>query len=1094
MRTYLINLFKYVAMAIFVLPCALAFGQITPAATAVDEITRLENAVKERKALAQTRLALEALYKRAANTNNYVLQARSLNSLIKVKDQLTDDTLYFRNSAVIDTLLASPKTPSTLKSILYVMQARRISRFDQRPRRFGMDAYRVKNLPTDYTGLTFLQRITLSVKLLDSALAGTAPKPQDTAQFKWLASNPDFLMFTTRFEDVVLLEKVTISALSQGLPLNLHKTFSKILTLPSAAFIHAVDSLTSLGRDEPALHALKAYREWMVLHRTEDETKLFIEALARKSIYLYVEGDTVVNRRYIEYLQSEVNSKYDAIKAFAIYHLCLLWNQEGNRYKNFSDRYSYSPQFETRYQYYPVRALQLYEQNKLLMAKYPPFKVPLETMVAQIKAKALRIEMDDTFVPGDDIPFKVTYKNTDTLYYRIVKINPKEPAGNTLIIANDALIKRPVVSTGTFAMPLPADNNVHATYLKLAALPTGYYRLLMSYRPINAANDTLSNICIKVTGIVALNTDDRVFVLDRKTGSPLAGAGVQAFDTKTKAKTSAILTVPASGYVTVKNVADSLAIINKGDTLGYKPTASRNQINSNIYNKDKYDDLSEFYDDNVRMQVFVDRGIYRPGQTIHYKIIFFTNHPKTGQSVLLNKENLGGGVFKTLVKNWLNNGNDYIKLLDVFNKKVDSARLTINEFGSFAGSFVIPKTAATGQWHIVGNPKTDYQNSGLFKVEEYKRPSIALSMERQKKMLLPGQQFVIKLKLRSLNGSDLNNIAISYTITRNGGLPSNHPEDFYQISYNDDRLVDTTGYTDAQGELKITVNDTALSKAQLTDSLSWGYVYNIKAKAIDLTRESTEINDAITVTTRPVSINIDMPGVVDRNSLPAITIQTTNDFEGKLKRNVRVKIYKLNESPQGSNAIKLVDQWYYKEHDWNTWFPEKSTPQAAKPRDLVLDTVINTGTNEKLQLNKEKLGAGLYQLEAITRDGDHTLGQFSRRFNVFDSKAGEWVGDDINYFNLNTAKAGDEAIWFTSSRSENFSIYRSVYVNNKRKTITQYQTLLEKPGVRQWKYRVPADATGTVLISKISVKDNQLSRSERRVYIPPVSTTPRNNC
>ena len=80
MRTYFINLFKYLAIAIFVLPCALAFGQVKPATTAVDDIVRLENAIKERKTLEQTRLSLESLYKRAANANNYVLQARSLNS------------------------------------------------------------------------------------------------------------------------------------------------------------------------------------------------------------------------------------------------------------------------------------------------------------------------------------------------------------------------------------------------------------------------------------------------------------------------------------------------------------------------------------------------------------------------------------------------------------------------------------------------------------------------------------------------------------------------------------------------------------------------------------------------------------------------------------------------------------------------------------------------------------------------------------------------------------------------------------------------------------------------------------------------------
>jgi hypothetical protein len=540
---------------------------------------------------------------------------------------------------------------------------------------------------------------------------------EDAAQLTWLSANPGVFLFDPKFEDIVLYEKVSVAARNTRINLNDREAFAGLLAMSTTAFNHSLDSLLALAAADDKITVLKAYHDWMAFNKSNESVRLYIESLARKSIYFTVESDSVAYKLYKQYLLNAINSPHEVVRAHTVYQLCLLLAQEGKKYKDFDDGFSrWRPglplPFSAQYQYLPASAFTLYQQHKTLMDKYPVFKQVLEVMTKQVMAKTLRVEMSNYILPGEAIPFKVTYKNTDTLYYRVLKMKAGEPEGKAIVTATADLIKRPVALSGTFAPPLPADNNVHATHLKLAALPPGRYRVLMSYKPLNKPNDTLTNIHINVTGILAINADERIYVLNRKTGYPLVGAGVKAYK-KTKPVIKGVAAeVSPDGYINIgKRAADNLVISYKKDTIRYAINLNTNKLSgsSNV-------DVTKFYDDNINMEVFTDRGIYRPGQTVQCKVILLTKHPKTGQVILVNQQNLGADGLKKLQKRWRDNKKDQIVLYDNFGKKIDSAKLTINEFGSFAGSFVLPKTIATGNGVISGKLKTSYSNNGVFKV------------------------------------------------------------------------------------------------------------------------------------------------------------------------------------------------------------------------------------------------------------------------------------------------------------------------------------------------------------------------------------------
>ncbi|WP_374165059.1 MG2 domain-containing protein [Arcticibacter sp. MXS-1] len=391
----------------------------------------------------------------------------------------------------------------------------------------------------------------------------------------------------------------------------------------------------------------------------------------------------------------------------------------------------------------------------------------------------------------------------------------------------------------------------------------------------------------------------------------------------------------STGRITIrKQLADSISIIYKNDTLGYTPSFSYDGSEDEIYSKEEYDDLNEFFDEHLRMEIFCDRGIYRPGQSVHYKIIFITNDPSTGKSIIFNRKNLGGGIFSNRVKQWLENGNNTIVLKDPSGRKIDSAILSINDFGSFSGSFEIPFKALTGEWRIDGHAEVSYYNSGSFRVEEYKPPTMEVQMEKPKKILRAGKPFSVAIKLRSLSGAQINNTPVKYTVSRAGYYPS-----YYQMNehlpYNTRvELLHHTGYTDKDGILKIPVNDSALVNAELSDSIVSTFSYYIDATITDATGESVELHESLTLSTKPVSIYIPVNEVYEKGSIPDLPVATTAQFEGPVDRDVQIKLYRIENKSRSFNRERSVDQWYYDKSSWNQWFPDKAELPTAKEKSI----------------------------------------------------------------------------------------------------------------------------------------------------------------
>ncbi|RTZ49284.1 hypothetical protein EJ377_00880 [Chryseobacterium arthrosphaerae] len=105
-----------------------------------------------------------------------------------------------------------------------------------------------------------------------------------------------------------------------------------------------------------------------------------------------------------------------------------------------------------------------------------------------------------------------------------------------------------------------------------------------------------------------------------------------------------------------------------------------------------------------------------------------------------------------------------IDLQDVNGQEVSSQDFTTNEFGSYHGSFILPKGKLNGVFYLrtVGEPR-GYK---AIRVEEYKRPKFEVSFDPVKEEYKYGQTIELKGKAKMFSGVALSNTTVNYEIKK----------------------------------------------------------------------------------------------------------------------------------------------------------------------------------------------------------------------------------------------------------------------------------------------------------------------------------------
>ncbi len=273
--------------------------------------------------------------------------------------------------------------------------------------------------------------------------------------------------------------------------------------------------------------------------------------------------------------------------------------------------------------------------------------------------------------------------------------------------------------------------------IELQGLPAGVYMLEMETLPKTTVDRQLLYVSdVRVLTQTLPDDQTRYVVVNATTGLPIGGAQLRLKENAWRDNGPGItVTCNAKGeYIhdlKKQQAAREVFATTKDDR--YCPPLQTYQP---FYGNDGYNKNRDI------CHVFTDRAIYRPGQTVRACAIVY--QLKNGYEHQTKAHHTATAI--------LRNTNYEV---------VGEKEIVTDDFGTAAFDFTLPTTGLTGEYYIEVDNGRYY-----FSVEEYKRPTFQVEMEKPLTDYKAGDTLTIKGKAVSYAGVPVQNARVSYTVER----------------------------------------------------------------------------------------------------------------------------------------------------------------------------------------------------------------------------------------------------------------------------------------------------------------------------------------
>ena len=357
----------------------------------------------------------------------------------------------------------------------------------------------------------------------------------------------------------------------------------------------------------------------------------------------------------------------------------------------------------------------------------------------------------------------------------------------------------------------------------------------------------VSNLAVMIQQL----PDDRhrYVVVNATDGQPIAGAKIELYDQRYDFKTKkdkrivhARLTTDENGEAYFKNVDGNVLISTHSD----KFTPARDIYLSRTRYYEKKDNESKY-------QVYTDRSIYRPGQTVHVTAISFVNMKGIDAKVPVGRE-LG---FSLCDANW---------------NEVAMKKAKTDEYGTASVDFELPQGGLTGMYHVSVND----QVNRFFRVEEYKRPTFEITFPKVNEKYNWGDTVVVKASAKTYAGVPVQGAKVEYQVTRRNQLWWWGAGSAGQLVKTDSCVTREDGTFDVEIPLEASLS--GKDEADMSDFMRQARFFNFEVSAIvtDISGESHEGVMSLPLGTKPTILTVNLPKRIETDSLKTVTFAYRN--------------------------------------------------------------------------------------------------------------------------------------------------------------------------------------------------------------------------
>lgn len=443
----------------------------------------------------------------------------------------------------------------------------------------------------------------------------------------------------------------------------------------------------------------------------------------------------------------------------------------------------------------------------------------------KISISRLNITADNDYNAQDEATYKMLLKKTTKLHQKDFSRNYYgRPDYETV---KDSIEIGGNLPLGAYLMEVTSDNTSIAPQREL------FY---------------VSNLAVMIQQL----PDDkhRYVVVNATDGQPVPGAKIMLYDRDYDVKTGkwkrlvhARLTTDENGEVYFKNVDGNVLISTSNDK--FTPA------------KDIYLSRTRYYeqkDDKIKHQLFTDRSIYRPGQTVHASAISY-----------IVKKGLDASVpGKSMELNFI--------LRDANGKQVAEQKATTDEYGTASVDFELPKEGQTGLYFIsVNGTVTKY-----VRVEEYKRPTFEITFPKVNEKYNWGDTVVVKATAKTYSGVPVQGAKVEYQVTRRNQLWWWGAGSAGQLVKTDSCVTREDGTFDVEIPLEASLS--GKDEADMSEFMRIARFFNFEVSAIvtDISGESHEGVMSLPLGTKPTILTVNLPKRIETDSLKTVTFAYRN--------------------------------------------------------------------------------------------------------------------------------------------------------------------------------------------------------------------------
>lgn len=477
------------------------------------------------------------------------------------------------------------------------------------------------------------------------------------------------------------------------------------------------------------------------------------------------------------------------------------------------------------------------------IALHPQYErtAALRNIVAGLIQPALNILIQDNVsYPGEAITIKWKARNLSNVRLNFYRLPLTASEASLLQANNRNLLKKGklIYHTDTAFVAPPA---AVWTRFKQTVRPTepGLYLL-------QAVSGNVKSECaffyvsrVGTMWLADLNKHFRIAIVDRRSGKPLPGAKLTCYlrkneqqkrlNTYTAGPDGVVLLQPeTTGYNHLYFAQDG--------TDAYAPHF--------LLTSYPYRWTSKEQETMLRVHLYTDRAVYRPGQEIRFGGVAYTQHGDRTE-VLRNK-------------------NYTVTLRAANGKQLDTLRLCTDSLGTLAGMFRLPASGMNGVYSL----SCADHGFATIQVEAYKRPTYTVTLQSPDIPYVLGDTLRIRGEARLFSGVSLQDATVSYTVRHSlrYGFPNRKAEPFTG-----------TAPVAADGSFVLTVPTQVSDNKQQVLKTSWpSEYYEITATVTGADGENEQTHLTVHMSTQLPAPEISWPDRIERSYIQPLRIVSKN--------------------------------------------------------------------------------------------------------------------------------------------------------------------------------------------------------------------------